>query len=931
MTQISSVSWNDTKFIDFKVVEYGKVDGPKGVKVEARSDLKKSILYYILDDSSFHGGVNYGKCSSYSLFDKEKGIYSTHPHSLCKVHVSVLLKPWQRDITLSSQEITKIAEDLLLSMDQSEDPKFEQDLSVIPFSNGNYDCQRKIFTPGFSPDANVSYRLPYEYTESSYCPTFVSLLEFMANGHEDRFNLLRAYAYTIIFSRTEYFNWMHLCGVSHGGKSQYTNTMICLVGEQVHTETSVKALTNDRFEIQHIEGMKLITLSESEDYTKDLEAVKRYTGNDTLIAARKHSNSRNVFRASARILMVGNYDLRVKDSGNAIRNRHLFIKCEQESKVKIPLCRKNEISKRWEGAIVNELPQIHAWIRSTDPDLVDNMMKGIMVSCPSQIDTYNLMLQDMNPILTFVNLWIDKGDNCYLGYNSKLDRKSETESRKRRTIYPAYREYCRRIGDTPFKVKTFTSQFEEALGQIGFKFIVDRSAAGKFYLGIKLKNGFYEADSTFGSQEDADNTVSKPPTIPEVLEGKIDPLVLDIEDGNTAWNNLSPGIKSFSTDTFRLWSKKRAEGVDEFMYERYMSLYLPTVFKKKVKKLIRELASDHSIVDAAMKQYMDLSPISSDEFKLGIINTLQNDRVKVANTGFLTYKYTQMGSSPRISPSESHGGPNQIKSSLRNQILTRTGDYIARNHDMVILDLDLKSCYTSVLLGLYPDEFPTVSKAVRGLGLWKAMEQEFINMGAGKTYHKGSVKVCVYASCFGGGNNAFTKGIIDKFMSSAGVRKKDIENTTWYEEIQQFANSIVAAVQTTDIISEFRDCAKAFNDDHKDQLVLSPTGMSEMYSEARIPKIYANHLQAFEIILMCETFWRLSVKHPTIEFLMHMHDGATLAVPLDIKEDVLNDLNIILEQVRQMLKLDFPQAFEVQGEYGVVKDRNWDLNVNFNF
>jgi hypothetical protein len=68
--------------------------------------------------------------------------------------------------------------------------------------------------------------------------------------------------------------------------------------------------------------------------------------------------------------------------------------------------------------------------------------------------------------------------------------------------------------------------------------------------------------------------------------------------------------------------------------------------------------------------------------------------------------------------------------SIKRLVRTKAYQHITNElPDYAILDIDLKSCYTTVLLGLFPIEMHNVREAIEGSGLWNHMETLFINSG----------------------------------------------------------------------------------------------------------------------------------------------------------------------------------------------------------
>jgi hypothetical protein len=89
-----------------------------------------------------------------------------------------------------------------------------------------------------------------------------------------------------------------------------------------------------------------------------------------------------------------------------------------------------------------------------------------------------------------------------------------------------------------------------------------------------------------------------------------------------------------------------------------------------------------------------------------------------------------MGNSPRIIPVNYGQTLNNTKKVLRENLYERMVNLIP---DYTIIDFDLKSCYTSILLGLYPAEFAELKSlqlAIEQKGLWEFIKKEFKIKGA---------------------------------------------------------------------------------------------------------------------------------------------------------------------------------------------------------
>ena len=94
----------------------------------------------------------------------------------------------------------------------------------------------------------------------------------------------------------------------------------------------------------------------------------------------------------------------------------------------------------------------------------------------------------------------------------------------------------------------------------------------------------------------------------------------------------------------------------------------------------------------------------------------------IKNVGSIPSNYKVMGTSPRIIPVGYGSTINNTKKVVRDFVYSDMGRNAVK-HGYVICDLDLKSCYTSILLGLYPKELKVLQRAVEGPGLWNFIKQ----------------------------------------------------------------------------------------------------------------------------------------------------------------------------------------------------------------
>lgn len=118
---------------------------------------------------------------------------------------------------------------------------------------------------------------------------------------------------------------------------------------------------------------------------------------------------------------------------------------------------------------------------------------------------------------------------------------------------------------------------------------------------------------------------------------------------------------------------------------------------------------------------------------------------------------------------KSLNGRNKV---FRNLILDKMVSEAMKNK-MIIFDLDLVSCYLSILIGLFSKKLYYINAALKTGRIWKFIENEFKNIGKSEVYHKSFVKIYFYASLFGGGSKAMIGGILENEGKLYGMTEKE--------------------------------------------------------------------------------------------------------------------------------------------------------------
>lgn len=283
--------------------------------------------------------------------------------------------------------------------------------------------------------------------------------------------------------------------------------------------------------------------------------------------------------------------------------------------------------------------------------------------------------------------------------------------------------------------------------------------------------------------------------------------------------------------------------------------------------------------------------------------------------GAIPFSYKPMGTSPRILPKTYGHTINNVKGLIREEIYSYLAS-ILRPEDKIIIDFDLVSCYTAILLiGLYPYELKALQMAIETVGLWKYLYNEFEKNGQASVYNKPAVKICTYSSFFLGGNKAMIEGIMDSFRKDAGFTQDEWKDSPEFEYCHTIARNVTKEMQNSSVITDFRSISNQIKETYMDDFLIGPTGHSYRVTEVDFPTSYANYLQSFEFALLADTSLRVMEKYPEVEIIGHFHHGNVLIIPKSQKDEIIELFGKQVTKLGSDLGLGYPQRIEVKKIY----------------
>ena len=360
--------------------------------------------------------------------------------------------------------------------------------------------------------------------------------------------------------------------------------------------------------------------------------------------------------------------------------------------------------------------------------------------------------------------------------------------------------------------------------------------------------------------------------------------------------------------------------LNENLYEKYyVCLGKRTQLKNHLNSTIKRFLSSNDrkeiMVEECIKEYKKESKIGSDEFYSNLKRVIREGVDKVAKFGCVPYTYIPMGTSPRIMPMTYGNTINNTKKIVRDLTYNIVAKQAFVAYKTVILDLDLVSCFMSILLGLHPVPLEALQKAIEGKGLWEYIRIEFEKAGCLSAYNKAAVKICVYSAFFGGGTKGMIQGIMDSFRKDAGLTEDQFKESSFYFECKKIATDVAAQMDNSSVILDIRDIAKTFKESHPNAFLSCPTGQKYLLSEHNFNSNYANFLMSYEFSLLANGVLNTLKKYPQMEVIGHYHDGVVVTIPVKLSEDMLAEINYQLKIIGDCLKLAYPQVIVCKQVY----------------
>ena len=348
-----------------------------------------------------------------------------------------------------------------------------------------------------------------------------------------------------------------------------------------------------------------------------------------------------------------------------------------------------------------------------------------------------------------------------------------------------------------------------------------------------------------------------------------------------------------------------------FIDEYHEALSRHSTKQSNANKVIMGLNQAKAVEEivSRFKLHQYLEP--SADFLEGVRNQVIRGVGKLKKFGCIPKSYKQMGISPRISPIRYGDSINSTKKLVRNYGY-RLAASVFKEYGFSIVDVDLRSAYTSVLLGLYPEDLQRLGLILRNTNLWDSIKEDYYKENIISYYDKPSVKVCVYASLFGGGKKAMFDSILENKTKAAGMTDKEFKLVEMYESTYQLASITTDFMLRHPIVQDFNDLSKTLLNSYNGCWLQGPTGHKYQICDNSFRNVFPCFLQSYEFALLAGGTLELIKQYPQVEVIGHYHDGNVLAVPTADLEEITKGLKEKVASLGQSMNLSFPIEIEVQ-------------------
>lgn len=568
-------------------------------------------------------------------------------------------------------------------------------------------------------------------------------------------------------------------------------------------------------------------------------------------------------------------------------------------------------------------------------------------------ETFAESKTQLNNIMQWASEELEASTDCKAYIDCFTPKQKSVDSIVRGVfLFPTYVLYCQRYGLKPVAHRNFSSSLIEACKYLNIKAEKSRDKISVFIKGVRIKSIVKDTSYQIGGE--IDTSISEISCNSNLSKLSINNISTDLTEDNsvkliessdstevTEFIDVTDSVKSVksiessdSTDLTESVKLNKGPGRSEAtkfitlksvhgtlnpeIYDLYIqNLTRKSKFRQDLNQFSKTIEFNETICEDLLDKYCKSRNIVNPT--PGFLDVKRKHffdcAKKLEKHGITIYAYKSSGILSRILLVNYKNTINFFNKAFRSYLFTKLGNYMDHTYDMVLLDLDIVSCYTCVLLGLYPDKLPLISQAVRSGSIWNSLKQEFIDRGKGEVYNKTYAKAYFYSVIFSGGATAMIESVLTNLQESLGMRPQEFKDAEFYDLKKSKVNELATVFNGLPMVQEFRAMSESVQNTHDGEFFTGPTGTRYPINKSEFRKSFALHLQSFEFCLIAETTNETLKKFPESELLFAFHDGNVVAVKESEASEFLKEIQKQMEETSKKLSLLFKQRIELQNAY----------------
>lgn len=856
------------------------------------------ICHLLLEDTWFQFTRYYITDRNFLMYNASKGIYEIFDrgHTMailsdCFLKLGVRVPFITMSCLVNELSISKIA--------YPGDFRVDHEKYSISFRDGVINTKENYFT-NHSPHLFVLRYSDDIFLDDKRPDTFLKFLYEFSGGCKIKATLIRSFLYVILTGHYSTETFLMCQGVGGTGKSVLSNILSFVVGDYGTVSTDLASLKNDRFETSVLEHARLVLLSDiGKSSMSEFDVLKGLVSRDKIKGRKKFVQGASDIRLNGLVVVNSNYKVDIThDTSGALERRMRVFIANEKALTPIKLLSIN--NDTWEGPMAADLAGILKWALS---------ISG--TSCTLYLEKYFQQLTpDRTPSIveSFCSTHLEFKEEEYTYMQGKHSLCHAFD----RYMYDLEGNDHTKMGEKDLGV-FITTHFRKKNQKTGRV----RRERGYSLSNVVIRKIPLSKDFSFdpSNLEDIEPAIQQLVTeafnfsnSAHVFEKRSHPLLQD--SSATSARNDSRIDKIFNGEGNEIFIAMERVEYNKKLYAQYASLFFQ---HKESRDSINHYFKGKEVdVTALVRKVYSLGDEPLKAFYLKEISRLKAYDKKVKYIASNPRGFAHLGTSPRIRP---------IKISRVNAMLTSPKPLRALYFDeissalpgYVVCDLDMKSCYISLLVALYPEKTKFLELPLKE-GMWKYMERLHKQSGHSLTFNKSFAKVCVYASFFQGGKSAFKEKILEVMRDDLAVTSEEFIDSPVYQELvyraESYAENLYVSELTTNLRNFSEELRKSIGEGNR---IKSGAGWCFENTKNNWRNTFPRVLNGFEFEFISNFSLSLSQLFPEIIFLHPFHDGVAVAIKIEDRAKIEEAIVLVAEQVSANMRMS--PSIQMEAKY----------------